>query len=209
MHPQYQEHIRELSCVLCTCVLENWNWWTSTVDDDVEREHKDTRSLKNAYWETALVILKTLISLFRCVWLGLELNSAGQRHSRRRCLYPGLTNGICLGRGNLFADQWQIGGVFGKTCLKNSNRFDWKQCMLVRFFFSQCMPLKYHNGIWEQPADSSCTASIASLMTIQFVSQLAVFTDETRWMCVFVNFGKQKVSDFGSVLRDSFQLKAL
>ncbi len=29
----------------------------------------------------ALVILKTLISLFRCVLLGLELNSAGQRHS--------------------------------------------------------------------------------------------------------------------------------
>ncbi len=25
MHPQYQEHIRELSCVLCTCVLENCN----------------------------------------------------------------------------------------------------------------------------------------------------------------------------------------
>ncbi len=52
MHPRYQEHIRELWCVLCTCVLENWNW-TSTVDNDVEQEHKDARSLKNAYWETA------------------------------------------------------------------------------------------------------------------------------------------------------------
>ncbi len=44
IHPRYQEHIRELPCVLCTCVLENWNW-TSTVDDDIEREHKDARSL--------------------------------------------------------------------------------------------------------------------------------------------------------------------
>ncbi len=43
-------------------------------------------------------------------------------------------------------------------------------------------------------------------MTIQFVSQLAVFTDDKDDVC-FVNFGKQKVSDFGSVLRDSFQLK--
>ncbi len=56
MHPRYQEHIRALSCVLCICVLENWNW-TSTVNDDVERKHKDARSLKNAYWETANVRL--------------------------------------------------------------------------------------------------------------------------------------------------------
>ncbi len=45
---RYQEHIRQLSCVLCTCVLENWNW-TSMVDDDAEREHKNVISLKNAY----------------------------------------------------------------------------------------------------------------------------------------------------------------
>ncbi len=36
----------------------------------------------------ALVILKILISLFRCVWLGLELNSTGQRHSRTDVVYP-------------------------------------------------------------------------------------------------------------------------
>ncbi len=47
-NPRYQEYIRELSCVLSTCILENWNW-TLTVDDDVEREHKDARSLKNVY----------------------------------------------------------------------------------------------------------------------------------------------------------------
>ncbi len=38
MHPRYQEPIRALSCVLCTCVL-------TAVNDDVEREHKDTRLL--------------------------------------------------------------------------------------------------------------------------------------------------------------------
>ncbi len=47
MHPRYQEHIRELSCVLCTCVLENWNW-TSTVNDDLEREHKEERIFRNS-----------------------------------------------------------------------------------------------------------------------------------------------------------------
>ncbi len=34
------------------------------------------------------MILKTLISFFRCVWLGLELNSAGHRPSRTEVAYP-------------------------------------------------------------------------------------------------------------------------
>ncbi len=25
MLPRYKEHIQELSCIFCTCVLENWN----------------------------------------------------------------------------------------------------------------------------------------------------------------------------------------
>ncbi len=36
----------------------------------------------------AKTILKTLISLFRCVWLGLELNSVGQRLSRTKLAFP-------------------------------------------------------------------------------------------------------------------------
>ncbi len=43
---------------------------------------------KNTHLPVALVILKNLISLFRCVWLGLVLNSAGQRHSRTDVAYP-------------------------------------------------------------------------------------------------------------------------
>ncbi len=43
-----------LSFILCSFVLENWNW-TSTVNNDVEWEHKDARLLKNAYWETTQV----------------------------------------------------------------------------------------------------------------------------------------------------------
>ncbi len=42
---------------------------------------------KNPLLPVALVILKTLISLFRCVWLGLELNSTGQRDSRTDVAY--------------------------------------------------------------------------------------------------------------------------
>ncbi len=43
-----------------------WNW-TSTVNDDVEREHKDASSLKNAYWETAKVLWKrSMWSSFFC-----------------------------------------------------------------------------------------------------------------------------------------------
>lgn len=55
-------------CIRCildikntSSVLEYWNW-TSTVDDDVEREHKDTRSHNNAYWETALSLSQRLVS---------------------------------------------------------------------------------------------------------------------------------------------------
>lgn len=51
MHPWHQEHIRVLLCVLCD-FLKYWNL-TLLVIDDVEREHKDTRLLKNAYWESA------------------------------------------------------------------------------------------------------------------------------------------------------------
>ncbi len=43
---------------------------------------------KNPHLPVALVILKTLISFFRCVWLGLELNSTGQRHTRTDVAYP-------------------------------------------------------------------------------------------------------------------------
>ncbi len=45
-------------------------------------------TMKKPHLPVALVILKTLISLFRCVWLGLELNSTGQRHSRTDAAYP-------------------------------------------------------------------------------------------------------------------------
>ncbi len=53
-------------------------------------------SLNPPHLPVALVILKTLISWFRSVWLGLELNSAGQRPSSRsrynwfsaRCAMP-------------------------------------------------------------------------------------------------------------------------
>ncbi len=64
MHHRY----RELSCVLCTCVLEIWNW-TLMVNDDVEREHKDARSLKNAYWETASDLFSSWMNqCFKC-WM--------------------------------------------------------------------------------------------------------------------------------------------
>lgn len=54
MHPRYQEHIHVHSCILCTCTFDYWNW-TLAVDDGVIREHKDTRSHKNAYWEMAVI----------------------------------------------------------------------------------------------------------------------------------------------------------
>ncbi len=44
-----------------------------------------------------LVILKTLISFFRCDWLGLELNSAGHQPSRTEVAYP-----WCRGPNNCF-----------------------------------------------------------------------------------------------------------
>ncbi len=39
-------------------------------------------------WKIPNCILKTLISCFRCVWLGLELNSAGHRPSRINVPHP-------------------------------------------------------------------------------------------------------------------------
>ncbi len=44
-------------------------------------------TLKKPHISVALVILKTLISLFDYVLLGLELNSTGQRHSRTDVAY--------------------------------------------------------------------------------------------------------------------------
>ncbi len=41
-----------------------------------------TPTLINPHLPVVLVILKTLIGLFRCVWLRLELNYTGQQHSR-------------------------------------------------------------------------------------------------------------------------------
>jgi len=41
MHPQYQEHIKVLSCILCTWVFEYWNWFWMI--DDVVRKHKVLR----------------------------------------------------------------------------------------------------------------------------------------------------------------------
>lgn len=56
LQPWYQKHIRLLSYILCSSVLEYWNQ-TLTFVDDIEREHIYTRPLKNAYWETTIVFM--------------------------------------------------------------------------------------------------------------------------------------------------------
>ncbi|XP_051508403.1 uncharacterized protein LOC127414413 isoform X3 [Myxocyprinus asiaticus] len=40
MHTRFEGHILIISCVLGTCILEDWNR-TSAVDDDVERVHEN------------------------------------------------------------------------------------------------------------------------------------------------------------------------
>jgi len=45
MYPQYQGQIWAVSCVLCTWILDYWNW-TLTVEDDVVQEQKDTSEQK-------------------------------------------------------------------------------------------------------------------------------------------------------------------
>ncbi len=64
----------------------NWNIHIKRSTKDVLQSLVPT--LNKPHLPVALVILKTLISLFRCVWLGLKLNSAGQQPSRTDVTYP-------------------------------------------------------------------------------------------------------------------------
>ncbi len=73
-------------------------------------------SLNPPHRPVALVILTTLISWFRCVWLGLELNSAGQRPSSRsrynwfsaRCAMPRDVSEKCPNIRVRLISSWMI-----------------------------------------------------------------------------------------------------
>ncbi len=66
------------------CLYQGWErWsWRATLLQSL------APTLKNPGEKIPNYILKTLITWFRCVWLGLELNSAGTRPSRINVPHP-------------------------------------------------------------------------------------------------------------------------
>lgn len=98
MLPRYQEHILVSSCILCTCILEYWNW-ALTVDDDVKWVHNHAKSHNNACWETVFIYLYIYIYLqyiIHCIILYniyyIKFTSMYRWHFHRCFTNPNLGN---------------------------------------------------------------------------------------------------------------------